>query len=553
MWYRTLTVAVVAATLSGAHAAAPAHAEPSANTVTIGLRPGATAADTVRDLDATPGVRVIDSDATPQLDAVTVTVTGDAARALAGNPDVSYVEPTPTASALLTPNDPVYSEQWGTKIVKAPAAWNVTTGSPDVTVAVVDTGVTAVSDIAGRVLPGYDFVNDDADPTDDNGHGTLAATVIAAAGDNDTGLAGICWTCRILPVKVLGADGSGGHDDIAEGIVYAVDHGADIINLSLGGQDGSTILSEAVTYAAGHGVVVIAAAGNEGVTTPVYPAAYPKAIAVAGSTETDGRFDWSNYNGSWVDVAAPGDNPAQADDGDYYWFTGTSSAAPVVAGVAALGLSARTGVTAAQVRAAIEAAAHPVGSWVSYGRVDAEATIKALTSAPTIAWTAPATSSTPRRGKITVSATAAGAARVDLIRAGKVIGTDTRAPWSFTVDSAGLTGTHTLTLRATGPAGDTRSTSRSLLFDNTAPTISKVKVSKTRTTVTITPTVRDTTGLKQVKAVITARSKKYTLSSSKSPWKMKWKPSGRRGTFPVTVTATDKAGNTRTYKTKFKI
>ncbi|GGN50014.1 subtilisin family serine protease [Actinoplanes campanulatus] len=547
MWYRALTVALVAGTLSGA---SPAQAATNPSTVTIGLRPGATAADAIRDLDATPGVRVIDSDATPQLGAVTVTVTGDAARALAGNPDVTYVEPTPTASALLTPNDPLYPQQWGAGVVKAPAAWNVTTGSPDVTVAVVDTGVTAVSEIAGRVLPGYDFVNDDADPADDHGHGTMAATVIAAAGDDGTGIAGLCWTCRILPVKVLGADGSGGHDDIAEGIVYAVDQGADIINLSLGGPEGSTILSEAVTYAAGHGVVVVAAAGNEGVTTPVYPAAYPKAIAVAGSTATDGRYDWSNYSGSWVDVAAPGDNPAQADDGDYWWFTGTSSAAPVVAGVAALGLSAKSGVTAAQVRAAIEAAARPAGSWVAAGRIDAEATVKALTSGPTIAWTAPATSRTPRRGTVTVTATATGATRVELIRAGKVIGTDTRAPWSFTVNSAGLNGTHTLTLRATGPAGHTRSASRALLFDNTAPAISKVKLSKTRTAVTIRPTIKDALGLKQVKAVITAGSKRYTLTSSKSPWTMKWKTAGRRGTFPVTVTATDRAGNTRTYKIK---
>ena len=153
MWYRTLTVALVAATLPGA---SPAHAATSPTTVTIGLRPGATAADTVRALDASPGIRVVDSDATPQLGAVTVTVTGDAADALAGNPDVTYVEPTPTASALLTPDDPLYPQQWGTSVVKAPAAWNVTTGAADVTVAVA--GVPAADHRRAQRFGGLGFL-----------------------------------------------------------------------------------------------------------------------------------------------------------------------------------------------------------------------------------------------------------------------------------------------------------------------------------------------------------------------------------------------------------
>ncbi|BEL07033.1 hypothetical protein Q0Z83_052240 [Actinoplanes sichuanensis] len=558
MRYRTLTVAaaLTAASLTGV---TPAEAAATSTTVTIGLRTGASAAGTVAALDADPTVRVLDSDVSPQLDAVTVNVTGDVATALAGRPEVSYVEPVPVARVTRTPDDPLQSQQWGNLVTEGTAAWDVTTGSADVTVAVLDTGVTAVSELAGRVLPGYDFVNDDADPADDNGHGTMAASVIAAAGDNGAGLAGLCWTCRILPVKVMDASGSGGHDLIAKGVVYAVDQGADVINMSLGGPGASQILSDAVDYAAERGVLVIASAGNDGVTTRSYPAAYPSVVAVAGSTAADARQDWSNYGSDWVDVAAPGVNVAQGRDGAYYWFSGTSSAAPMVAGVAALGLAARPSATAAQLRTAIETTADPVGSWVDRGRVNASGTVHALlppdVTAPAVGWSSPSASSTPRRGKMGVTASAtdtSGIACVELLRAGRVVATDTTAPWTFTFDSAGLDGTHTLTLRATDRAGNTRTANRTFLFDNTAPTISKVKITRSSRTVTITPSIRDNIGLHQVKAVITAGSKKITQASAKSPWTLKWKPGTRHGTNPLTLTVTDRAGNTKTFKSKIK-
>ncbi|GAA4935331.1 S8 family serine peptidase [Actinoplanes utahensis] len=557
MRYRTLTVAaaLTAASLSGV---SPAAAAEATSTVTIGLNPGTTAAEAVQALDDAPGVRVLDSEPATELGAVTVTVTGDAAGALAGDPGVAYVEKTPVARIMLTPNDPLQSQQWGNRLVKAPAAWEVTTGSADVTVAVLDTGVNPVSELAGRVLPGYDFVNDDADPSDDHGHGTAAASVVAAAGDNGSGFSGLCWTCRILPVKVMNGSGEGGHDDIAQGIVYAVDHGADVINMSLGGPAGSQILADAVAYAAAHGVLVIASAGNDGVSTPNYPAAYPSAVAVAGSTETDARYSWSNH-GAWVDVAAPGTNAAQSKDGSYVWFSGTSSAGPVVAGVAALVRSANPQATAAQVRAAIESTADPAGSYVATGRVDADGAVRAVkvtdVTAPTIAWSSPAVSGTPRRGRITVTATAAdtsGVATVELLRAGKVIGADTAAPWSLSFDSAGLNGTQTLTLRATDRAGNTRTANRALLVDNAAPTIATIKSTVVRKrNVTIAPAVRDNLGVQQVKAVVTNGAKKVTLTSTTSPWTLKW-TAPRAATYPVTVTVTDRAGNTRTLTTKVK-
>jgi subtilisin family serine protease len=259
---------------------------------------------------------------------------------------------------------------WGMVRGHVDRAWSTTHGSSRVIVAVVDTGVSRVPGLAGRILPGHDFVNDDNDATDDNGHGTMAAGVIAAAGAN-----GICWTCRILPVKVLGPKGAGSYTDIALGIRYAADQHATIISLSLGGAEDSRLLRDAVAYAVGKGALVIAAAGNRGTTTPHYPAAIPAVLAVGGITATGARYSWSNY-GSWVDITAPGCNPAQGRDGVVAQFCGTSSATPFVAGVAAL-LASTAGAPGAQaIRAALTSSA----------QIDAVAALRYLadTTAPAV-------------------------------------------------------------------------------------------------------------------------------------------------------------------------
>src|SRR4051812_18446348 len=204
---KTAAAAALATASLTAVTAAPALAAPAPSlpsSLVIGLRNDNAAAATVRTLDAEPDVNVLSSSATPALDTVTVTVPagdrGDAIAALRDNPNVAYVEAPVSVSMVSTasPNDPYYAQQWGLTKIKAPGAWSYATGG-DVVVAVVDSGVNAISELAGRVLPGYDFVNNDASPADDNGHGTKAASVIAAKGDNATGIAGVCWECKILP------------------------------------------------------------------------------------------------------------------------------------------------------------------------------------------------------------------------------------------------------------------------------------------------------------------------------------------------------------------
>jgi thermitase len=274
-------------------------------------------------------------------------------------------------------DDPLQASQWHLSKISAATAWSVTQGNAGVVIAIVDTGIDySHPDLAGRVTLGPDFGSDDADPLDTQGHGTHVAGIAAAILGNGLGGAGVCPGCRLLAVKVF-PDGSGSASDfdVAQGIVWAADNGADVVNLSLGGPGGSTTLRDAVDYAWSHGVVVVAAAGNSGDATTSYPAAYANAIAVAATTSSDTRASFSTY-GSWVDVAAPGVSIlSTVPGGSYQSWSGTSMAAPVVAGAAGLAFAGLSGATNVSVRAALEAAVVDLGAtgrdaYFGAGRVD---------------------------------------------------------------------------------------------------------------------------------------------------------------------------------------
>lgn len=292
---------------------------------------------------------------------------------------VEYAEPNLTFHASYVPNDPAYqSQQYAPQKVGAEQAWDTTQSSSSVKIAVIDTGVDYNHpDLAGKVIKGADYVDDDNDPLDENEHGTHVAGIAAANTNNGVGIAGLAPKASILAVRVLDANGSGSLDDVAQGIRYAADQGAQVINLSLGGAGGTQTLQSAVDYAWGKGSVVIAAAGNEGVSSPSYPAYYTNAIAVAATDQNDRKASFSNF-GTWVDIAAPGVNIySTTPNNQYASFSGTSMASPVVAGVA--GLLAAQGKSASQIRAALENTADPVsgtGSQFQNGRVNAAAAVQ---------------------------------------------------------------------------------------------------------------------------------------------------------------------------------
>ena len=358
--------------------------------------------------------------------------------ALGKEASVEYAEPNSLCHAFSTPDDPLYFRQWHLDDTAFPnpygganggginvePAWDATQGA-GVVVAVIDTGVAhedygqykQAPDLAGTsFVPGYDFVNNDAHPNDDNAHGTHVAGTIAQSTNNGLGVAGVAYGCAIMPVKVLDASGSGTAADLADGIHYAADHGAQVINMSLGwsvsrkgAYDPGPTVRDAVAYAYGKGVTIVCAAGNDGARYVAYPAAYDAYCIAVGATRYDEKTtSYSNY-GSSLDLVAPGGDVGVDQNGDgygdgilqntfnpntgnvadfgYWFFDGTSMATPHVAGVAALVISRYHAASGSypspdQVRDILQSTAEDKGpsGWDShygYGIVDAAAAVGA--------------------------------------------------------------------------------------------------------------------------------------------------------------------------------
>lgn len=291
-------------------------------------------------------------------------------------PGVARVQPNYLYRATYVPNDPRYTDQWGLSKIGAPAAWNTTKGRNTVVVAVVDTGADYTHpDLSGRIdtANDRDFVNGDLDAMDDNDHGTHVSGIIAATMDNHQGGTGVAPGVRILPVKVLDAKGTGTSFGVAAGIEYAADNGAKIINLSLAGPADPT-MGDAVAYAQGKGCLVIAAAGNEGLSSGAdYPARYYDVVGVGAVDSSLGRASFSNY-GEGVDIAAPGATIlSTVPGGTYESWSGTSMASPFVSGVAALVLGVNPTWSAAQIRAKVVGTAqHLTATGLGAGLVRAD-------------------------------------------------------------------------------------------------------------------------------------------------------------------------------------
>ncbi len=308
---------------------------------------------------------------------------------------VETAEVDGVGSTALTPNDTDFWFQYalqntGQTIsgqvgivnadIGATEAWDLTTGN-DMVIAVLDSGVDPHPEIASRLLPGYNFPDNTTNTTDECSHGTHVAGIIAAKGNNGVGVAGLAWNARILPGVVVNGC-TGFESDAAEGVIWAIDQGSRLINMSLQYYTGTTLLHDAVIYAANQGGIVVAASGNNGSGTVAYPARWDETIAVAATDNRDARAAFSNY-GATVDLAAPGVGIwSTISTSGYTQKNGTSQAVPHVTGTIALMRTVNPTITLAEVRAILTATAFdiaPVGvdQWTGAGRINAGAAVAA--------------------------------------------------------------------------------------------------------------------------------------------------------------------------------
>ncbi|WP_342478719.1 S8 family peptidase [Paenibacillus sp. FSL H7-0350] len=285
---------------------------------------------------------------------------------------------------VITPNDLLFSTyQWNLPAIETPQGWNLSKGSKEIVIAVVDTGVQANHpDLKGQLLKGYNAITSGSTPDDDVGHGTHVAGIIGALTNNEEGVAGISWYNKILPVKALDNSGAGTTYSVAEGIIWAADQGAKVINLSLGNYADSQFLHDAIKYAYDRDVVIVSASGNDNTERPGYPAAYEEVIAVAATNAAGERASFSNY-GDYIDVAAPGESIASTyPDNQYAALSGTSMASPHVAALAGLVRSLNPALTNKEVTALLTSNAIDLGTaghdkYYGWGQVDIYRTLQA--------------------------------------------------------------------------------------------------------------------------------------------------------------------------------
>jgi len=290
-----------------------------------------------------------------------------------------YVEPNYYVHVASTPDDPLWSSQWGPSKVRADLAWDIELGTRSIIVAVIDTGIDYLhEDLAANYLRlGYDWVNGDDDPMDDSitGHGTRVAGIIGAVTNNGLGVAGLAQV-SIIAEKVLDSSGAGTVYNVAQGVTHAVGKGARITNNSYGNDVYSDTMKAAFEFARSQGVLNIAAAGNDNTTQPFYPAAFGESvISVAGTDQSDAKYALSNY-GDWIELSAPAVDIVSTLPGNLYdSFTGTSMSSAFVAGAAALVWSRCEGSSGDEVRRHLRETAVDLGAagrdpFFGYGRID---------------------------------------------------------------------------------------------------------------------------------------------------------------------------------------
>jgi thermitase len=487
------------------------------------------------------------------------------ARLLKLRPEVEFAELDRVVPVQeMIPNDPWYVNwQWFLPKISAPSAWSTTTGNANVIIAVIDTGIDgAHEDLTSKIVPGRNIFDNNSDTSDVYGHGTKVAGTAGAASNNSMGVASVAWGCRIMPIRVSATDGTASYSNIASGLTWAADHGARVANVSYIVSNSSTVTSAAQYFQTKGGVVTVSA-GNY--STFDSSADNPYMLTISASDPNDLLYSWSNI-GNNVDLAGPGWSYTTIRGGGYSSASGTSISAPIVAGVAALVISANPTLTGIQAQDILKRSADDLSSpgWdpsYGWGRVNAARAVNLAlgdsgggindTTPPVVSVSSPANGATVS-GAATVQVSASdevGVASVSLSVDGSAVGTDTSTPYTFTLNTVAVAnGSHTLTATATDAAGNSANATISIIVNNfvdtTAPSISitaPANGSSISGNVSVYVNAADNVRVARVELYVDAR---LVSTATSAPFTTKW--NARRepaGAHTLQCKAYDAAGN----------
>lgn len=477
--------------------------------------------------------------------------------------EVVFAEPDWIAHpADVVPNDPRYPT-WHLTKINASSAWSISTGSSGLIIAIVDTGVDGSHpDLAAKMVPGWNIYSNSSDTSDATGHGTAVAGTAAAIGNNGIGVASLAWNCRIMPVRVTNSTGSSSSSLIASGILWAADRGAKVINASFKVHESSTLIN-ALSDVYSRGVVSVFAAGNDGTFDSA--ADNPYMLRISATASNDALASWS-ATGNNIDLGAPGVGISTTlRGGGYGTGDGTSFAAPIVAGIAALILSVNPGLSPLEVGNILKQSADDLGSsgWdpqYGWGRVNAAralqmtpgSNLQADTTPPTVSFSSPANGSI-LSGTVDVQVSASdnrGVSAVSFYVDGVLQSTKTASPYTFTWDTTRASnGSHTLRAVASDAAGNSAnsqiSVSVSNLTDTTPPVVTITSPSNGATVsgnkLTISVSASNSGGIARVELYVDGQLKS-TLTSA--PYSFNQNPRNwTAGAHTLQAKAYDRAGN----------